>query len=179
MTVNPKTKQILLTTTPRDSYVEIPGISGGQKDKLTHIGIYGVDKSMDTLEALYGIEINYYARVNFSSLIKIVDVLGGIDVNSEYSFNAGGYSFEKGIFPAILTKANSLLASVSDSVETNMTKDEMAELSRMQLDEASSWNIVSVNAVGTGDTQVCFSSGKQRLYVMQPDMTSIAEIRKK
>ena len=52
---------------------------------------------MDTLEALYGIQIDYYARVNFTSLIKIIDVLGGVDVNSEYAFTAGGYSFNEGV----------------------------------------------------------------------------------
>ena len=56
MTINPDTHQILLTTTPRDFYVEIPGVSGGAKDKLTHAGVYGVDASMRTLEQLYGID---------------------------------------------------------------------------------------------------------------------------
>ena len=97
MTVNPKTKQIVLTTTPRDYFVPIPGVSGGVRDKLTHAGIYGVDASIRTLEELYGINISYYARVNFASLIKMVDVLDGVDVYSEYSFNAGGFHFDKGI----------------------------------------------------------------------------------
>lgn len=96
MTVNPNTKKILLTTTPRDYYVTIPNISGEQRDKLTHAGIYGVDASMATLEQLYGIDISYYARVNFTSLITIVDALGGVDVNSEYAFSAGGYDFLQG-----------------------------------------------------------------------------------
>ena len=76
MTVNPKTRKILLTSTPRDYYVPIPGVSGEQRDKLTHAGIYGVDKSMETLESLYGIDITYYARVNFTSLKTIVDAIG-------------------------------------------------------------------------------------------------------
>lgn len=97
MTVNPNTKKILLTTTPRDYYVQIPEVSGEAKDKLTHAGIYGVDASMRTLGQLYGIDIKYYARVNFTSLITIVDALGGVDVNSEYAFNAGRYSFKKGM----------------------------------------------------------------------------------
>ncbi len=88
MTVNPNTKKILLTTTPRDYYVQIPEVSGEAKDKLTHAGIYGVDASMRTLGQLYGIDIKYYARVNFTSLITIVDALGGVDVNSEYEFEA-------------------------------------------------------------------------------------------
>ena len=84
--VNPQTHQILLVTTPRDYYVPIPGISGGQRDKLTHAGIYGIDASMRTLGELYETDINYYARLNFTSLIDIVDTLGGIDVYSELAF---------------------------------------------------------------------------------------------
>lgn len=97
MTVNPKTRKILLTTTPRDYYVTIPGISGNKRDKLTHAGLYGVDASERTLEKLYNMDISYYVRINFTSLIKIVDELGGIDVNSEVAFTAGGYSFKKGV----------------------------------------------------------------------------------
>ena len=85
-TVNPKTRQILLSSTPRDYYVTIPGVSNGQKDKLTHAGIYGVDASIATLENLYDIEIPFYAKVNFTSIIQIVDQLGGVDVYSEYAF---------------------------------------------------------------------------------------------
>lgn len=59
MTVNPNTHKILLTTTPRDYYVVIPEVTKGQRDKLTHAGIYGVDASMATLENLYGIDISY------------------------------------------------------------------------------------------------------------------------
>ena len=84
--VNPQTHQILLVTTPRDYYVPIPGISGGQRDKLTHAGIYGIDASMRTLGELYETDINYYARLNFTSMIDIVDTLGGLDVYSEYEF---------------------------------------------------------------------------------------------
>lgn len=85
-TVNPKTHQILLVTTPRDYYVPIPGISRGQEDKLTHAGNYGVDVSMETLEELYQVKIPFFARINFTSLIDIVDHLGGVDVYSEYGF---------------------------------------------------------------------------------------------
>lgn len=91
-TVNPTTHQVLLVTTPRDYYVEIPGISGGQKDKLTHAGVYGVDASMATLEQLYDTEIDFYARVNFTSLIEMVDALGGVDVESEYAFTTSADS---------------------------------------------------------------------------------------
>lgn len=85
-TVNPNTHQILLITTPRDYYVPIPGVSGGKKDKLTHAGNHGVDVSMATLEELYKTTIPFFVRINFTSLIEIVDQLGGVDVYSEYEF---------------------------------------------------------------------------------------------
>lgn len=84
--VNPQTHQILLVTTPRDYYVTIPGVSEGMYDKLTHAGSYGIDTSMATLGELYETEINYYAQLNFTALIEIVDILGGLDVESEYAF---------------------------------------------------------------------------------------------
>ena len=95
-TVNPKTHQVLLTSIPRDYYVQLHGTTG-YKDKLTHAGIYGVDMSVKTLEDLLGIEINYYVRVNFTSVVKLVDALKGIDVYSEYTFNSNaGYEYEEG-----------------------------------------------------------------------------------
>ena len=94
--VNPKEYKVLLVTTPRDYFVPIPGVSNGKPDKLTHAGIYGVQASMDTLGELYGINLDYYFRVNFTSFEKIVDALGGVDVYSEYSFSTRGYSFNKG-----------------------------------------------------------------------------------
>lgn len=97
--VNPKTHQILLITTPRDSYVplygpssQIPEYSQGSLDKLTHAGVYGIETSMETLGKLYDTDINYYVRLNFTSLIDIVDILGGIDVDSEFAFTTGDES---------------------------------------------------------------------------------------
>lgn len=108
-TVNPLTKKILLTSTPRDYYVPLYGekgksVSGGMPDKLTHAGIYGVDCSINTLEKLYDIDIDYYVRVNFTSVKKIVDILGGVEVYSDFDFisdwgpNGAGthYKFKKG-----------------------------------------------------------------------------------
>lgn len=96
--VNVDTRQVLLVSTPRDFYVPLP-ISNGSRDKLTHAGIYGVDVSMGTLEMLYGIELDYFFRVNFSGFKKIIDALGGVTVNSDYSFSdhsVGYYYFTKG-----------------------------------------------------------------------------------
>lgn len=85
--VNPKTRKILLINTPRDYYVQLHGKTG-LKDKLTHAGLYGIDMSLNTLEDLYDINIDYYLRVNFDTLVKLVDVLGGIEVYSDTTFNS-------------------------------------------------------------------------------------------
>ena len=86
MTVNQDTKKILLTTTPRDAYVPIADGGNNQNDKLTHAGIYGVDASIHTLENLYDIDLNYYARLNFTSFLKLIDFLGGVDVYNDQEF---------------------------------------------------------------------------------------------
>ena len=94
-TVNTETKQVLLVSTPRDYYVPL-SISNGVRDKLTHAGIYGIDVSVDTLEMLYGIDIDYYFRVNFSGFENIIDALGGVTVHSDYTFSTGDYDYVKG-----------------------------------------------------------------------------------
>ena len=98
MTVNRKTKKVLLTTTPRDAYIPIADGGLNQPDKLTHAGIYGVDASVHTLENLYGIDLNYYVRLNFTSFLKLIDLLGGIDIENDQEFTSlhGNYHFPVG-----------------------------------------------------------------------------------
>ena len=96
MTVNMNTHKILLTTTPRDAYVKIPGGGADQYDKLTHAGIYGVETSEQTLEDLYGIKIDYYARINFTSFLKLIDQLGGVTVHNDQAFTQGKFDFPVG-----------------------------------------------------------------------------------
>lgn len=97
ITVNPSTYEVLLTSIPRDYYVQLHGTTG-RKDKLTHSGIYGINSSVQTLEDLLEVDINYYVRVNFTTLIQLVDALGGIDVESDYAFTStySGIRFQKG-----------------------------------------------------------------------------------
>lgn len=95
ITVNPKTNKILITSIPRDYYVPLAGKNG--KDKLTHAGIYGVETSVKTIEDLLNTKINYYIKVNFTSLIKVVDALGGVKVYSKYKFTSlDGYNYKEG-----------------------------------------------------------------------------------
>lgn len=99
MTVDPVDKEILLTSIPRDMYVTLH--SYGALDKLTHSGIYGIGETVETVEDWLDIDINYYIRVNFTSVEDIVNAIGGIDVFSEYAFETHGrqnrgYSFVAG-----------------------------------------------------------------------------------
>ena len=94
MSINTNTHEALLTSIPRDYYVTLHSYVA--KDKLTHSGIYGVNETVKTAEDLLDTDINYYVRVNFTTVIKLVDKLGGIDVYSDYNFSRNGYNFKKG-----------------------------------------------------------------------------------
>ncbi|CCX37712.1 putative uncharacterized protein [Clostridium sp. CAG:1013] len=83
--VNIRTKKMTLVATPRDFYVTFSQ-TGGAKDKLTHAGIYGVEASVDALENLYGLDISYYLRMNFTGFVEVVDALGGVSVYSDREF---------------------------------------------------------------------------------------------
>jgi LCP family protein required for cell wall assembly len=212
--VNPVTKQIAMVTTPRDAYVEIPGITDDSnlRDKLTHAGLYGssCEYSIATLEKVYGVNIDYYVRVNFTSVVNIVDLLGGVSVYSahdfterwagkhfnvgyndvngrealhfareRYTIEGGDYSrgrnhvelvkavLNKCMTPAILTNYSALLDEIADNFETNMTKDEIVGIVRMQLGDGASWNYASA-AAEDGDGQVLrytYSYTGSKLYV--------------
>ncbi|MDO5415377.1 MAG: LCP family protein [Bacillota bacterium] len=96
VTVNPETREILLTSIPRDSYVELH--SYGMMDKLTHSGIFGVDETIKTVEDWLEVDINYYFRVNFKMLVSLVDAIGGItvDVPRAFSSTYWNYSYVEG-----------------------------------------------------------------------------------
>ena len=95
VSVNRKTHEVVLTSVPRDMQVQLHGTTG-LKDKLTHAGIYGIDMSRQTLEDFLEIKIDYYVRVNFTSVERIVDAIGGIDVDNDIAFSRGGRYYAQG-----------------------------------------------------------------------------------
>ena len=97
VTVNPKTKQILMTSIPRDCQINLH--KNGKMDKLTHTGIYGTSETINTIQDLLEMKINYFARTNFSGMTNIVDALGGITVESDEEFDTlhGNYHIVKGL----------------------------------------------------------------------------------
>ena len=187
-TVNTDTRQVLLVSTPRDYFVPL-SISGGQKDKLTHAGIYGINVCMDTLGMLYNEDINYYFRINFAGFEQLIDALGGITVYSDYEFdskNELGYHFNQGenqmavikgvinkaLSPELLKNYSSVLSSIQGCFETNISYEEIAGILQKQLNNGGDWNIVSYSVNGTGDTQKPYSMS-QKAYVMIPDESTV------
>lgn len=214
LTVNPIRKTILLTSIPRDYYIPF-GILNGKKDKLTHSGLYGVDETMQNVASYFQIDIDYFVRVNFDSVIEIIDALGGIEVDNPQAFgnfqkgnihlngeealafSRERYAFEQGdrergknqmrvitgmldkmTSPAILKNYKSLLESLDETFQTNISDEQIIELIRMQLNDMSSWHVEKNSVDGTGEMLYSPIYGS-RLYMMVPDEKSVAEAKEK
>lgn len=217
--VNPTTKTVLLVTVPRDSYVKIVQADGTELagyDKLTHAGIGGVSSSINTMEKIFDLDIDYYLRLNFTGIINLVDALGGITVYSDYSFTTYDttHSFVQGenymdgvsamyfarerhafasgdiqrnknqvkVIEAIIAKAcstkiltsySAIMDSLKGVVETNIPENQISKLVKMQLNDMSSWNILSYSVTGTNGSAECY--GRGYLSVVYPDTNGIAE----
>ena len=217
-TINPRTHEILLTSIPRDYYVRLHGTTG-YKDKLTHAGLYGINMSIETLEDLFEIDIDYYVRVNFTTLVNLVDAIGGVDITSDKAFTAytnksctyvkgknhldgkcalafsrERYTYQEGdrhrvqnqqaVITAILNKAlssstlvkkySSILESMGSSFQTNMPQNKIYSLVNMQLDSMPKWNITSISVNGKDSSNYTYSYSAGKLYVMEPDMSTVA-----
>lgn len=221
LTINMTTHKILMTTTPRDAYVQIPDGGADQYDKLTHAGIYGVETSEKTLEKLYNIDIDYYARINFTSFLALIDAIGGVTVSNDQAFTAFGYTFNTGnislesgqqalafvreryslengdydrgqnqlkVIQAIIDKLTSphslsnyttIVSTLQDSIQTNMSLDRMMSLVNAQLDSGQPFTMTSQEVTGTGSTGVLssYAMPNASLYMIQLDDASVATAR--
>lgn len=232
-TVNPVTKQLYLTSIPRDYYVDIDGYDG--KDKLTHSArsSEGIECTMKTIENFMNIKFNYYVKLNFTSFMNIIDALGGIEVDipvyktynsDDGSFTTKIYKYEmkpgvtqmdakhalafvrerksfvdgdrvrgqnqqlvikaivkKMCSPTVVMKLDGIFESVANSLETNMSSDEIRSLINMQIDDMASWDVLSYRLDGTDDRVMEFATiagacpNPNGLDVMIPDETTIAK----
>ena len=83
VTFNPKTLNATMLSIPRDSYVPIACWSNKAENKITHAAGYGNDCMMNTIEQYLGINIDYYAKINFKGLVKLVNAVDGVEINVE------------------------------------------------------------------------------------------------
>lgn len=96
VTVNPNTHQILISNLPRDSWVKNPYYNE-KRDKLTHLGLVGIDNTLKGLGDIYGIEIPNYVIVNFDTFMVIIQALKGVTIDNPYAFTAiDGQYFPEG-----------------------------------------------------------------------------------
>lgn len=98
ITVDPINRKVLLTSIPRDYYVNLPSFGEDAYDKLTHAGYYGIEESVKAIEKLLDIDINYYVKVNFSTIVDVIDAIEGVDVYVDKGFTTsdGSYTFVTG-----------------------------------------------------------------------------------
>lgn len=98
ITVNPRTHTVLLTSIPRDYIVKLTE-KNNVEDKLTHTGIYGIQQTLESVEDLTGLDMNYYVKVNYSTVSRVINAIGGVDVYSDQAFVTHGqryFTFKKG-----------------------------------------------------------------------------------
>ena len=81
ITFNPKTLNATMLSIPRDSYVPIACWSGKPENKITHAAVYGNDCMINTIENYFDTNIDYYVKLNFKGLVKLVDAVGGVEVD--------------------------------------------------------------------------------------------------
>ena len=157
-TIHPETKQMLLTTIPKEYYVTIPDVSNGQKEKLSEAGTFGVEASMKALGNLYETEISYYLKADFEWLKEKKEMVKGqisVDMVKDLCYS---------------------VISVSDHVRTNLTKYEVQELVKKQILEGGRFNRVSKVATGTVTSNYTYTMPDTESFVMTPDQDSVKEI---
>lgn len=95
LTVNPNTERTSIVSIPRDTYTEI--IGRGTMDKINHAYAFGgTSMTVNSVQNLFDIPVDYYVSVNMESMQQIVDAVGGIDIVPPLSFNQGEYAFVEG-----------------------------------------------------------------------------------
>lgn len=214
ITVNPLTKSITMTSIPRDSYLENACL-GYKRDKLTHTGLYGMDCTIQTIENAFDVDINYYAKISFSSLINVVNALGGIEVDVPMSFcerkanrvdiiyinkgkqilngeqalalarnrqNVSGGDLgraknqqmiinaiiRKCLNPDILGKIDELITVVGQTVQMNLTKQEIYSFVNMVANDLTTpWTISNNVVVGENGWGECASIPGMDLSVVE------------
>lgn len=97
VTLNSKVKRTTITSIPRDTAVNIPGYEQKGPSKINAAYAYGQTKTtINTVQKLLNIPIDFYAQINLGGLKKVVDQVGGIDITPSQDFQWLNHSFTKG-----------------------------------------------------------------------------------
>lgn len=218
-TVNPNSNKILLTSIPRDYYVQLYNTTG-YKDKLTHASYYGLNTAIKTIEDLLAIDINYYVKVNFTTVIDLVDELGGVEVYADQQMTSNKCNFTvgyntvdgrcalvfarerhsyidgdrhrgrnqqeliKAIFNKItqngtnvIYKYTSILDTLDGKFTTNLSREDILNYIKFELNDLSKYEITTVQLDGEGAMLETYSYPNQKLWVMLPDESTISNAK--
>ncbi|MGD8374146.1 MAG: LCP family protein [Candidatus Woesebacteria bacterium] len=199
--INPQSHKILTVSTPGEYYV-LPHGTSGAKDRLAFIGIDGIEASKLAISDLYGIEIDYYVQANLQTIVRLVDALGGVDmevngtnqhldgktalmlmVSPQMTLNKDAkIQSQKKLTQAIVSKINnpetlvnyqSLLKKLEGTIKTNAGTDIIANLANQQMNNLSKWSLDHIVVDGTAKQDYTRSSGKTKVEVIEPDQKSI------
>ena len=203
LTINSKENKVLITSIPRDYYVEL---FSNKKDKLTHCGVYGITVCTETLNKLLDIEINYFLKINMNAFTKVIDLLNGITlkdgtkltseealkyVRERYSYKEGDrkrVENNQDILEEIIKsfiRNKSLLLNYKDILEslngyymTNIDENLIVEvIKNLLLGKSLKIERQILNGFDSYDTT--YSIPNKKLYVMLPDDKSIETAREK
>lgn len=86
LTFNPKTLNATILSIPRDTYVPIACFANQKENKITHAAWNGASCMIKTIENFTDIDIDYYVKVNFQGVVKLVDAMDGIEVDVPLDF---------------------------------------------------------------------------------------------
>lgn len=86
LTFNPKTLNATILSIPRDTYVPIACFANQKENKITHAAWNGASCMIKTIENFTGVDIDYYVKVNFQGVVKLVDAMDGIEVDVPLDF---------------------------------------------------------------------------------------------
>ncbi len=223
-TINPLTKTITMISIPRDSYVPNACLAD-QYDKLTHTGYKGIDCTIKTIENTFDIEINYYAKISFSSIINLINAIGGVEVDVPMSFcerkanrvdiiyltkglqnlngeqalalarnrhNVSGGDMgraknqqlivnaiiKKCLTPEVLAKMDSIIAEVSETVETSLSKDEIYSLINLAAKDLSTpWTLSNNVITGSNGWGECASIPGMELSIVELSDEELSRVR--
>ena len=150
MMVNREQRKIVFMNIPRDSYVQFAGINN-LKDKFSSTGLYGIEESIDTIEQLYDVDVDFYVSLDLSNLRDIINQLGGIDAVSHGTDNEAQQIVEATIRKLIGTDIlrrnyGNILQAMEGSFRTDISNNTLMTALVSQIISRHDWQFESVTA---------------------------------
>lgn len=190
--INFKKNEVLLTTIPSHYYITL---NNGHKDLIGHSMLYGIKPTLKAVETLLNTKIEHFIKVDYSILIDVVDLIGGIEINktlnSEETLNLIRNSKtqeqkeknQQTVIEALINKIknnpvllndNQVLEQISKSIKTNIDKQDISSIIKKQIEENPNWINNKINLDGQKQTNYTYTFGQQLIEVIEPNQQTLA-----